>query len=362
MLGRPEPTTRRGPATMPRDETCLRRQWALLRALSAARTGLTLREMAAELGVTERTIRRDLDVFRDVGFPLEEQVGDFGRKAWRVRPGVGPPLAFTFDEAVALHLGRRLLEPLAGTFFGDASLNAFRKIRAALGTEALRYVDRFAGTFYQAGVGLGDYRAKAELIDALVVAAEDSREARIVYRSEGEAGASPREVRPFGVVYHRGALYLVAEDAAQGRIKHYKIDRVEEAEALGRRFERPEGFDLAEHMAAAFGVYRNGEPTAVKVRFGPAAARYVREARWHESQALTDLPDGGVLAEFTVSGTEAIKHWVLGFGAKAVVVEPDALRREIQQELEETLSAYRGPECSSATRRAASPVGDRHQR
>lgn len=329
---------------MPRDETCLRRQWSLLRALSVARRGLTLRQMAAELGVTERTIRRDMDVFRTVGFPLEEEVGDFGRKAWRIGASDGrPPLAFTFDEAAALHLGHRLLEPLAGTFFWQASRNAFQKIRAALGSEVLEYLDGFAGIFHQTGIGLGDYAAKAELIDALVVAAEDGMEVGLLYRSEGESESSRRGVHPYGVVCHRGALYLVALDAERGRVKHYKVDRIEDAEVLARAFARPEGFDLAAHMASAFGIYRGGEPTTVKVRFAPAAARYVRESRRHESQRLTTLPDGGVLAEFTVSGTEEIKRWVLGFGAKAVVLEPEGLRREVMEELGALLSTYTQP-------------------
>jgi len=94
-------------------------------------------------------------------------------------------------------------------------------------------------------------------------------------------------------------------------------------------------------MASSFGVYRGaGEPTAVKVRFGPEAARYVQESRWHASQRLTALADGGVLAEFRVSGTEEIKGWVLSFGAKAVVVEPESLRRQIACELQTLAAAY----------------------
>jgi predicted DNA-binding transcriptional regulator YafY len=145
------------------------------------------------------------------------------------------------------------------------------------------------------------------------------------------------------VVYHRGALYLVARDASQGRVKHYKVDRIAGVEVLAEGFDRPRGFDLAAHMAPAFGVYRGGEPIGVKVRFTPTAARYVREARRHESQRLTPLPDGGVLAEFTVSGTEEIKSWILGFGAKAVVIEPEGLRAEIVEELRAMASHYVHP-------------------
>ena len=119
---------------MMRDESCLRRQWSLLRALSSARRGLTIQADGRGAGrdrADDPPRPRRLPL---VGFPLEEEVGEFGRKAWRIGPGRDrPPLAFTFDEAVALYLGRRLLEPLAGTFFWQASRNAFQKIRAALG-------------------------------------------------------------------------------------------------------------------------------------------------------------------------------------------------------------------------------------
>ncbi len=57
-----------------RDENCLRRQWNLLRALASRRLGLSIREMADEMGVTRRTIRRDLEVFRSVGFPVVLQL------------------------------------------------------------------------------------------------------------------------------------------------------------------------------------------------------------------------------------------------------------------------------------------------
>lgn len=343
-----------------RDETCLRRQWALLRALTSRRLGLSIRQMADEVGVTQRTIRRDLEVFRSVGFPLEEAVGEFGRKVWTIKPGRDqPPLSFTYDEAIALHLGGRMLEPLAGTPFGEAAGDAFRKIRSALGPGALAYLGRFSALFHETGVGHRDYASKSELIDALRFAAEECREARLLYRAESDANAIRRDVHPYGVVLHRGSLYLVARDAAQGRVKHYKVDRVEEVEVLARPFARPEGFDLAAHMASAFGVYRDGEPITVEIRFSPSVSRYVREARWHESQELAPQADGGVLATFTVSGTEEIKRWVLGFGAKAEVLGPEDLRREVAEELRVTLSRYSIEPAESTTRMAETVIDAR---
>ena len=96
--------------TMP-DIPPLIRQWTILRSLAARHHGVTVREMAQEMGVVQKTIRRDLDLFRSVGFPLEEVVGERGKKTWRmVHDFRQPPLSFTFEEAVALYLGRRFLE------------------------------------------------------------------------------------------------------------------------------------------------------------------------------------------------------------------------------------------------------------
>ena len=110
------------------DDSPLARQWRLLRAVSARSEGMTVREMAEHLDVTQKMIRRDLAVFRAVGFPIAETVGPRGCKTWRIAASAaGVQLHFTFDEAVALYLGRRFLEPLAGTLFWDAASRAYRR-------------------------------------------------------------------------------------------------------------------------------------------------------------------------------------------------------------------------------------------
>ncbi len=332
-------------AIMFRDEIGLRRQWALLRRLSTPSAGLTLRELAGEFAVAERTIRRDLETFRSVGFPIREDVGEFGRRAWRLATARElPPLNFSYDEAVALHLGGRLLGPLAGMPFEQAADEAFRKVRSTLGPLALEYLGRFDAFFHVVGTGSRDDRRRPECVDALLQAVEESRSIRLVYRSEASPAATPREVHPRGLVEHRGALYLVALDPATGRVKHYKVGRVESAE-LGPPAPSAAGdFDLAAHMVESFGVYRgNAGPVVVRVRFCPEVVRYVREATHHARRGLADDRDGGVVAEYLVSGTEEIKRWILGFGVKAVVLEPDSLRREILAELRAAAEAYDAP-------------------
>ncbi len=179
------------------------RQWIRLRTLGARRYGETLNEMAEETGVSEKTISRDLETFRQVGFPLKETIEDFGRKKWSIdTSNCQPGLSFAFDEAIALYLGRYLMEPLAGTPFWEAAQRAFKKIRATLGTEALKYVTRFAGMFHQTMVGVSDYSKKADLLDELMVGIEDRRAVFITYQSLRATEPVTYDVYPYGVTHH----------------------------------------------------------------------------------------------------------------------------------------------------------------
>ena len=323
------------------DETPLVRQWILLRTLCARRHGATVAEMAQNMGVSDKTIRRDLEAFQRAGFPLVETVEDHGRKRFSLEPTGGEPgLPLAFDEAVALYVARHLMEPLAGTPFWEAARRAFRKIKATLSPGALKYVERFGRMFHQTMVGAGDYSKKAEIIDQLMLGIEDSRAVFITYQSLQATEPVTYDIYPYGLSYHRGSLYLVGWAPQHEAIRHWKVDRIEETEVTAFHFQRPEDFDLHEHFARSFGVFHGGGEVHVKIRFSAEAARYVQESKWHPSQQLSPQADGSLVAEFDLDGTEEIKRWVLSFGRWAEVVEPKELRHELGQEIEGLVARY----------------------
>ena len=337
------------------DQLPLVRQWILLRMLCSRHYGVTIKDMVHELNVGEKTIRRDLETFRAAGFPLTEVVGEFGRKNWHIDAGKGEPgLNFAYDEAIALYLGRRFLEPLAGTVFWEAAQQAFKKIRTTLGADALKYIDQFGTMFHQTMVGVADYTKKAELIDELMVGIEDRKAVFITYQSLRATEPVTYDVYPYGLIYHRGALYLVGRSPQREEICHWKISRIEAAEVTKVHFQRPDDFDLQQHLAKSFGVYLGDGDVKIKVWFTPAVARYVSESNWHESQKLTQQKDGSLLAEFQLSDTEEIKRWIMSFGQHAVVQEPESLKEEIVHELNSLLAAYRQEPGTTPSRRQGS--------
>lgn len=322
----------------------LYRQWNMLRSMSRSETGLTIADLARENEVGIRTIRRDMLTLVRVGFPLQETVGRFGRKLWRVAPQAGvPPLSFAFDEALALYFGRRLLDPLAGTLFWDAAQRAFRKIRAGLNPSALRYIDRMGTAFHHTAIGNSDYEGKGDLLDRLLVAVEDCKVTLLTYHSERSTEPVTREIHPYGWTYHSGSLYLTAFATAVGELRTYKLDRITDVDVdPNMKFPRPQKFDLASHFAGSFGVYRatTDKPVKVRVRFTKDAARFVSEKQWHASQQFTRQADGGLVAEFELTNLTEFQSWILSFGPNAEVLEPAELRRAMADVAEKTLARY----------------------
>lgn len=338
-------------------DSALVRQWLLLMMLSR-RMGVTVQELAQELEVTQKTIRRDLDTFKSVGLPIEEKVGERGQKHWSVKLHNGQPeISFSMDEGLALYMGRRFLEPLAGTIFWEAAQKSFHKIRACMPKKALDYLEQMAGHLHHTSVGLSDYSKKADLIDELMEGIEKHKATIIHYQSLSATEPVEYEVYPYGLTYHRGSLYLVAQSRDHDKLLHFKVDRLEDAAAGPFIFEPPAKFDLQEHLAGSFGVFQGEGEITVKVRFLPRVARYVVESKWHASQQLVSQKDGSVLAEFCLSSTEEIMRWILSFGQYAIVLEPPFLCTAIRQEIHAMRTLYEGGQTTEkAAQRTVSPL------
>ena len=79
---------------------------------------------------------------------------------------------------------------------------------------------------------------------------------------------------------------------------------------------------------------------SVKVKISPKWARWVGEKIWHESQKAKKNGDGSLELTFQVAGLDEIKRWILSFGLECQVLEPEKLRKLVQQDLQRTLAQY----------------------
>jgi proteasome accessory factor B len=328
------------------DQPAILRHWMLLRSLGVRRQGATLRDLANENGVSQKTILRDLELLRGLGFPLVYSTSDHGRRHWKLDGKSSlAQLSFTLEEAAALYLGRQFLEPLAGTDFFHGAQSAFAKIRATLGDAPLRHLERLAAAFYHTTNGLADYSQKGQLIDDLSRAIEDRRLTVITYQSlRATEPVSHYDVQPLSLVWHHQALYLLAWSADHAAIRTFKVDRISAAEVQELQFTRPADFDPRQLLAGSFGIFESpGPKKTIRIRFSRQASRPVSERTHHPTQRLHPQPDGALLAEFELSSFEELTSWILSWGQHAEVLEPPELREQIAGTLKQAFAAYEAP-------------------
>jgi predicted DNA-binding transcriptional regulator YafY len=124
-------------------------------------------------------------------------------------------------------------------------------------------------------------------------------------------------------------------------VRVFALDRIKMLHQTKESFEVAEDFDFEEFRRPSFGVYQ-GEPVKVRIWFSPDAAGYIKEKIWHDTQKIVPQKDGSIIFEAEVAGTEEIKFWVMSWGSKTEVIEPESLRDEIRSEAEALLGKYGG--------------------
>jgi predicted DNA-binding transcriptional regulator YafY len=164
--------------------------------------------LARALRVSGKTIRRDLDDLRRLGFAIVEHGPPHAAKTLSLDKHSLSQLKLTYDEVFSLLLYRLGNSPFEGTLFGHAAASAFAKVEGAMGPVEKDYVGRMMPRVRRNSVG-GDYSEHADAVEALTVGIEDSKAVEITYLSARSTEPVTYLIEPYGMVEHRGTLYVV---------------------------------------------------------------------------------------------------------------------------------------------------------
>ena len=180
----------------------LTRQWRLVQLL-AGRVGRTLIQLAGELGVTKRTVPRDIEVLSSAGFPITSEMRN-GTVFWHFMEGfhAGEPLALTLTEQMALYFSKGLFKPLQGTPIYASLESALQKIGAQFPAQGFRFLCGLGQGIAVSSFGWKDYSRSKELIDALTRAVFNKFTVRLQHHTPQHTKALERAVDP-----HKLALF-----------------------------------------------------------------------------------------------------------------------------------------------------------
>ncbi|MFI6512359.1 helix-turn-helix transcriptional regulator [Streptosporangium sp. NPDC050855] len=200
-------------------------------------------ELAGRLGVTSRTIRRDVDRLRELGYPVHATQGNVG--GYRLTSGTAmPPLLLDDEEAVAVAIGLRAAATAAVTGIEDTSLRALAKLEQVLPARLRPRVAALSGAAVVLPPRDGP-AADAGVLAALAAACVTHEKVRFAYtRPHGEA--TRRLVEPHRLVVWERLWYLVAYDEHRAGWRSFRVDRMGELHRTGVRVparELPGGVD-----------------------------------------------------------------------------------------------------------------------
>lgn len=293
--------------------------------LRGRRAGYTVAELARLTGVHVRTIQRDLLILQtESGLPLTEERG---RYALMHEERLGP-VSLTLQEARAVLIATRLF--LRYSDEGDPYAAAALKRIAGIMPPAVR--DQVTAAAESLSVRPLDPEFSRNLVTVTEAWAR-RRSLRLWYRSAGRSRSKEVVVDPYFLEPSAAgfATYLIGYSRTHGTMRTFKIERVASAEMLPQAFEVPPDLNVDQLLASAWGVVW-GEGRQVRLRFAPDVAWRVRESRWHPSQSMDELPDGGCVLTVTVGSMMEIGRWVRGWGDKVEVLAPTDLRDDLRQE------------------------------
>lgn len=203
-------------------------------------------ELAERLGVTTRSVRRDVDRLRELGYPVRAEHGAGGG----YQLGTGrrlPPLLLHDDEAVAVAVCLRLAAGGTIEGLGEAAVRTLAKLDQVLPSRLRTQVE----AIHRSTVTLDDRTPRVDAALLLTVARAIRETERISFSYNAPQGASERRVEPYRLVATGRRWYLLAFDLDRDDWRTFRLDRMAGAESRGWRFRPRQAPDAAEYVRRA---------------------------------------------------------------------------------------------------------------
>ncbi len=295
-----------------------------------ARPGVRLAEVAADFGISEDRLRKDLNLLWVCGLPGHGP-GDLidvefeGETVTLTEPaGVTRPLRLTVEEALALIVALRALSETPGLEERDAVDRALAKVEQAAGAAA--------GAADRVEIAV---EGEARVLPVAQAALEQGRALHLSYYVPGRDETTERDVDPLRLLLVEGRSYLEAWCRRVESVRLFRLDRVHEIRLLDEPSAPPADVrprDLAQ------GLFRPGpDDLIVTLALRPGAAWV---ADYHPTESVTETADGGLTVRLRARDTSWVRRLVLRLGDQGHVLEPADLAQAVRDDAALALAAY----------------------
>ncbi|MBJ8344053.1 YafY family protein [Antrihabitans sp. YC2-6] len=280
-------------------------------------------ELAEKLDVTSRTVRRDVDRLRDLGYPVNASVGVGG--GYQLGAGAEmPPLLLDDEEVLAVAFGLQsgATGPVVG--IGEASLRALTKLRQVMPSRLRHRLDSLQVDV----VARPQARSAVEagVLSAIAAVCHNRERLRFDYKTHG-GEESRREVEPYRLVRAGMRWYLVAWDLSREDWRSFRVDRMTPKIPTGPRFtarELPPG-GAAEFVAG--GINRATSQARARVHL-QAPIEQIAHMVHPDWGSVEGGDDGTCVVVLSSNSLGSVAWWLAKFDVDFTVLDPPELRDE----------------------------------
>lgn len=300
--------------------------------------GISLTEIEEAFSIDRRTAQRMTKVLEDMFPNCTTRTDDERRKYWKLGAADGRLIlaqGIRDSELAAVEMAIRRADR-DGASNEVRALSALRdRLLSAMPGSHARRAEADAEAVLEA-YGFASrpgpkVRVAPNMLGVLAEALKGPHVLSVTYAG-GRDPTRQRRLEPHGLLLGT-RRYLVAREAGgDGKMQHYRLDRLTDVRLEVQSFARDPDFDLATHAARAFGSFHDErEYGEVVWRFSPAAATTARDFLFHPTQTITEEDDGSLTVRFTASGHLEMAWHLYIWGDTVDVLAPDSLRTLVAQ-------------------------------
>lgn len=279
--------------------------------------------MAQEIGCSERTVYRDLEVLSFAGVPW---FFDELEKCIRVRADFRFPTLNLTDEEVIGQAIATTITKTPGINASPGSSATTNKISATSSEQARKTLELASNLINVFDLKLVDHSRHHEMIRTAQLAVILGKQLSGFYESPYESQPSKLSIHPYRICLIKNAWYIIGHLDGEGIPKTFRIARFKTLKKLERNADVPKDFDLQKFFGNAWSVYRGESNFDVQLKFVGTAAKVVKETIWHHTQVVKQLKDHSVQVIFNVDGLDEILNWILTWTGKVTIEAPEELK------------------------------------
>ena len=185
------------------------------------------------------------------------------------------------------------------------------------------------------------YRVNQEVFDAVLQGLTKNRKLGITYRSVFTREDSQRVIDPLHLILYMGNWHIIAFCETKKGIRDFALSRIKKVEILADAIDEDlKSLEIKEKIDGAYGIFFEGTKKKVVLKFNEKVSDYVREQVWFPGQTLEEAK-GDLILTFYVTDFREVVREVLSFGADVEVMEPEALRGIITENIRKLSQLYK---------------------